>query len=68
MFQKLSYLVSINSVITLPQTVRLFYVSLRSQSPQQQYTVRVLVCVHVHVPAMFLIVCTIPHLGLFDDD
>ena len=54
MFQKLSYLVSINSVITLPQTVRLFYVSLRSQSPQQQYTVRVLVCVHVHVPAMFL--------------
>ena len=30
-------------VITLPQTVRLFYVSLRSQAPQQQYTIH---CMH----------------------
>ena len=30
---------SLSSLITLPQTVRLFYVSLRSQAPQQQYTV-----------------------------
>ena len=29
---------SLSSLITLPQTVRLFYVSLRSQAPQQQYT------------------------------
>ena len=44
MLQKLSYsicgLLSLSFVtITLPQTVRLFYVSLRSQAPQQQYTV-----------------------------
>ena len=31
--------VSLSSLITLPQTVRLFYVSLRSQAPKQQYTV-----------------------------
>ena len=30
---------SLSPLITLPQTVRLFYVSLRSQAPQQQYTV-----------------------------
>ena len=29
---------SLSSLITLPQTVRLFHVSLRSQAPQQQYT------------------------------
>ena len=44
MFQKLSYslcglCLSLLSLITLPQTVRLFYVSLRSQAPKQQYTV-----------------------------
>ena len=43
-FQKLSYslcglCLSLSPLITLPQTVRLFYVSLRSQAPQQQYTV-----------------------------
>ena len=43
-FQELSYslrglCLSLSSLITLPQTVRLFYVSLRSQAPQQQYTV-----------------------------
>ena len=32
-----------SSLNTLPQTVRLFYVSLRSQAPQQQYTVN---CMH----------------------
>ena len=42
-FQKLSYLLcglslSLSS-LTLPQTVRLFNVSLRSQAPQQKYTV-----------------------------
>ena len=42
-FQKLSYslcglCLSLSS-LTLPQTVRLFYVSLRSQAPKQQYTV-----------------------------
>ena len=30
---------SLSSLITLPQTVRLFYVSLRSRTPNQQYTV-----------------------------
>ena len=25
-------------------------------------------CVHVHVPAMFFILCTVLHLGLFDND
>ena len=44
MFQKLSYsfcglCLSLSPLITLPQTVRRFYVSLRSQAPQQQYTV-----------------------------
>ena len=48
MFQELSYslrglCLSLSSLITLPQTVRLFYVSLRSQAPQQQYTVLSLV-------------------------
>ena len=43
-FQELSYslrglCLSLSSLITLPQTVRLFYISLRSQAPQQQYTV-----------------------------
>ena len=42
--QKLSYslgrlCLSLSSLITLPQTVRLFYVSLGSQAPQQQYIV-----------------------------
>ena len=42
-FQKLSYLLcrlclSLSSLISLLQTVRLFYVSLHSQGPQQQYT------------------------------
>ena len=42
-FQKLSYplcrlCLSLSSLITLPQTVRLFYVSLRSQAPQQSQT------------------------------
>ena len=32
--------------LTLPQTVRLFYVSLRSQTPQQQYTVH---CMHYSI-------------------
>jgi len=38
MFQKLSYSLCGLSLqlITLPQTVRLFYVSLHSQAPQQQ--------------------------------
>ena len=44
MFQKLSYLLyglclSLSSLTTVPQTVRLFYISLHSQAPQQQYTV-----------------------------
>ena len=52
MFQKLSCLphvsgclicfadfVSVSSLITVPQTVTLFYISLRSQAPQRQYTV-----------------------------
>ena len=44
LFQKLSYsfcglCLSLSPLITLPQTVRLFYISLRSQAPQQQYTV-----------------------------
>ena len=43
-FQELSYslrglCLSLSSLITLPQTVRLFYISLHSQAPQQQYTV-----------------------------
>ena len=43
-FQKLSYslcglCLDLSFVtISLPQTVRLFYISLRSQAPQQQYT------------------------------
>ena len=28
----------------------------------------VFLCVCVHVPAMFFILFTVPHLGLFDDD
>ena len=44
MFQKLSYslcgiCLSVSSLITLPQTVTLFYVSLRYQAPQRQCTV-----------------------------
>ena len=31
--------VSVSSLITVPQTVTLFYISLRSQAPQRQYTV-----------------------------
>ena len=31
------------SLITLPQTLRLYYVALRSQAPQQQYIVH---CMH----------------------
>ena len=43
-FQELSYslhgiCLSLSSLITLPQTVRPFYISLCSQAPQQQYTV-----------------------------
>ena len=43
-FQKLSYSLcglcfTLSSLLTLSQTVRLFYVSLRSQALQQQYTV-----------------------------
>ena len=43
-FLKLSYslcglCLSLSSLITLPQTVRLLYVSLCSQAPKQQYTV-----------------------------
>ena len=43
-FQKLSHslcglCLSVLSLLTLPQTVTLFYVSLRSQAPQRQYTV-----------------------------
>ena len=43
-FQKLSYslcglCLSLSLLITLPQTVRLFYVLLHSQALQQQYTV-----------------------------
>ena len=34
------------SLITLPQTLRLFYVPLRSQAPQQQYTVH---CMHYSI-------------------
>ena len=44
LFQKLYYsfsglCLSLSSLVTLSQTERLFYVSLRSQVPQQQYTV-----------------------------
>ena len=35
-------LLTLLTLITLPQTVRLFYVSLHSQAPQQQYTVHYL--------------------------
>ena len=35
-----------SSLNTLPQTVRLFYVSLRSQAPQQQYTIQ---CMHYSI-------------------
>ena len=41
-FQKLSYLLC-GLCLTLPQTLRLFYVSLHSQAPQQQYIVH---CMH----------------------
>ena len=52
-FQKLSYslcglCLSLSSLITLPQTASLFYVSLRSQAPQQQYTVFPFVTTHYH--------------------
>ena len=44
-FQKLSYSLCglCLLLITLPQTVRLFYISLRYQAPQQQYIVH---CMH----------------------
>ena len=44
-FQKLSYSLC-RLCLTLPQTLRLFYVSLRSQAPQQQYTVH---CMHYDI-------------------
>ena len=47
-FQKISCSLcglSLYKLITLPQTVRLFYVSLRSQASQQQYTIH---CMHIH--------------------
>ena len=44
-FQKLSYSLC-GLCLTLPQTVRLFYVSLRSQAPQQQYTIQ---CMHYSI-------------------
>ena len=44
LIQKLSYsLCELLSLITLPQTLRLFYLSLRSHAPQQQYIVH---CMH----------------------
>ena len=47
MFQKLSYSIcELLSLITLPQTLRLFYLSLHSHAPQQQYTVH---CMHYDI-------------------
>ena len=50
-FQKLSHslrrhCLSLFSLATCPQTVKLFYVSLHSQAPQQQYTVH---CMHYSI-------------------
>ena len=47
-FQKLSYSFCglCLQLITLPQTERLFYILLRSQAPQQQYTVH---CMHYSI-------------------
>ena len=42
-FQKLKLALQTLSLITLAQTVRLFYLSLCSQAPQEQYTV---ICMH----------------------